>query len=91
MLRKIPIVGRLVEIANDDPYKMRLKNYLRRVCVSASVAAALLSGFAAVVGAGALAYVGSVWEEIDRAIDNLTDDQAQKIYEGMSFTGAGQL
>lgn len=80
MLRKIPVVGRLVETINNDPYKERLKNLLRRQCITAAAAATFLSGSAAALGVGALAYVGSVWEDIDRRIDQMTEEEAMKLY-----------
>jgi hypothetical protein len=80
MLRKIPIVGRIVEEINNDPYKERLKNSLRRKCITAATASAFLSGGAAAASAGALAFVGTVWDDIDRQIDQMTEEEAMKAH-----------
>lgn len=82
--RRIPGVGKWVEIFSGDDCKRRLKNSLRRHTISASVAVAFLSGVAAAAGAGALALAGEAWEDIDDWIGNLDDEHAEAIYSIIS-------
>ncbi|TYQ25568.1 hypothetical protein PseudUWO311_15195 [Pseudanabaena sp. UWO311] len=64
--RRIPVIGKIVEIVNKATYKTRLKNYLRRQGINATVAVDLLSPIASALRRSDMAIAGEAWEDVDK-------------------------